>query len=146
MATSVGDARPLSEPLETTGLAINYYELEPGESFSLSAHRHANQEEVFHIQSGTATFETRDGDVTVEAGEIVRVPPGTYQFGINHGDETVTALTLGVPREYEGKNHYLIECDECGERTPQVFDRMNDRREFRCRCTDCGTETHRKSY
>jgi mannose-6-phosphate isomerase-like protein (cupin superfamily) len=146
MATSVGDARPLSEPLDTTGLAINYYELAPGESFAHSSHRHSNQEEVFYIQSGTATFETETGDVTVNAGEVLRIPPGTFQLGTNHGDEPVTAITLGAPREYEGKNHYLIDCDECGERTAQIFERRDEQNEFICRCTDCGTETHRISY
>ena len=50
MATSVGGARQLSEPLDATRLAINHYELALGESFSLSSHRHSNQEEV----TGTA--------------------------------------------------------------------------------------------
>lgn len=146
MATSVGDARPLSEPLDTTGLAINYYELDPGESFAHSSHRHSNQEEMFYIQSGTATFETETGDITVNAGKVLRVPPGTFQLGTNYEDEPVTAITLGAPREYDGKNHYLIDCEECGERTEQIFEQIEEQNEFICRCTDCGTETHRISY
>lgn len=47
MAESVGGARMLSEPLGTDGLAINHYELAPGESFAHSAHRHEQQEELF---------------------------------------------------------------------------------------------------
>lgn len=146
MATSIGDVRPLSEALGTTGLSINYFELEPGESFAHSAHRHHNQEEIFYIMSGTATFETEDGDVTVDPGELLRIPPMTFQFGVNRGAETVTAITLGAPREYEGKNHYLIHCAECDDRTVQVFERFDEQNEFACRCTECDAETHRISY
>ena len=146
MATSVGGARQLSEPLDATRLAINHYELALGESFSLSSHRHSNQEEVFYIQSGTATFTLESGDVTVGAGEVLRVPPGTFQFGTNDGDERVTAIALGAPREYEGKNEYLIDCSECDERTVQIFEQMDETSEILCRCTDCGAETHRISH
>ena len=146
MADSIGDARQLSEPLDATGLSINYYELAPGESFAHSSHRHSTQEEVFYIQSGTVTFETESVDMMVDAGEIVRVPPGTFQLGTNYGDERVTAIALGAPREYEENTRYLVDCEECGERTAQVFEHVGGKDEFICRCTDCDTETHRISY
>ncbi len=156
MAESVGGARLLSEPLGAEGLAINHYELAPGESFAHSAHRHEQQEELFYVLSGTATFEVfelsadsgprRSEVVTVNAGEVVRVPPGTFQFGENNGDEPVTALTLGVPREYQGTNEYLIDCADCGERTAQTFERDDDAGEAVCRCLDCGAETHRIDF
>ena len=103
MAESIGGARPLSEPLNATELSINHYELAPGESFAHSSHQHSNQEELFYVQSGTVTFETEHEDLTVDAGEILRVPPETFQLGTNHGDERVTALALGAPGEYEEK-------------------------------------------
>lgn len=53
--------RHLTGPLGVTDLAINYYELKPGDSFAFASHDHETQEEVFYIQSGTATFETEDG-------------------------------------------------------------------------------------
>lgn len=146
MANSIGSARPLSELLDTTGLAINYRELEPGESFAHSPHRHANQEEVFYIQSGTATFETELGKTTVSAGEILRIPPGTFQLGTNCGDEQVKALAFGAPRDYQETSQYLIDCDECDERTVQVFDRLDEQNEIITRCTDCDTISQRISY
>jgi len=151
MATSVGDARPLSEPLGTTGLAINRYELAPGESFALSAHRHERQEEVFYVLSGTATFlfpgDGVDTDETsVAAGEALRVPPGTFQFGVNRGEEPVTALALGAPREYQGTNEYLVDCPDCDERTTHTIDRDDTAGQAVFRCTDCDGETHRITY
>ncbi|WP_248910307.1 hypothetical protein [Halocatena marina] len=53
VANSIGTARPLSEPLNTTDLTINHRTLKPGESFAHSSHRHINQEEVFYIQSAS---------------------------------------------------------------------------------------------
>ena len=38
--------RQLTGPLGTTDLAVNYYELDPGDSFSFAYHSHEIQEEV----------------------------------------------------------------------------------------------------
>jgi uncharacterized cupin superfamily protein len=48
--------RQLTEPLGATDVAVNYYELEPGDSFAFAYHSHEDQEELFYVQSG-------DGDV-----------------------------------------------------------------------------------
>jgi hypothetical protein len=53
------DRRSLSEPLNTSDVAITYYVLESGERFSGSVHTHMDQEEVFFVIRGTATFEMR---------------------------------------------------------------------------------------
>ncbi|NIS29911.1 MAG: cupin domain-containing protein, partial [Actinobacteria bacterium] len=47
--------RPLSGPLGTTDVALNYFELAPGETFGFDYHRHRDQEEVFYVLEGTAT-------------------------------------------------------------------------------------------
>ena len=108
--------RPLTEALGLTDLAINYYELEPGDSFAFAYHSHEIQEEVFCVQSGTATFETEDGPVEVGAGEAVRFEPGEFQRGWNRGDERVVALALGAPLEY-GRQVTLRYCEPCDEET-----------------------------
>ena len=61
MASSIGSARQLSEPLSTTGLAINYRELEPGESFALSSHRHNHQEEIILRSIRNSNIRDRNG-------------------------------------------------------------------------------------
>jgi len=52
---------------------------------------------VFYVLSGTATFETEAGEVTVDAGEAIRFVPGEFQQGSNRGDERVVALAPGAP-------------------------------------------------
>ena len=134
--------RPLTDALGATDLALNYYELEPGDSFAFAYHVHEVQEEIFYVQSGTATFETEDGPVEVEAGEVVRFPPGEYQRGVNRGDERVEALALGAPLEY-GEQVKLRECPECGERTDNRIESGEDGEVRITTCKTCGTETGR---
>ena len=136
------DKRALSGPLGTTDLAINYYELAPGDSFGFGYHRHPDQEEVFYVVEGTATFETEDGDVCVTAGEAVRFAPGEWQLGRNAGDERVVALALGAPKD-TGETEMLRECADCGGRTENTIQMADDRESLLTRCTDCGAETGR---
>jgi quercetin dioxygenase-like cupin family protein len=92
--------KPVSRALGTEHFAMKYFELEPGEPFSGGMHTHHDQEEVFYVQSGTATFEKPDREVAVEEGEVIRSAPGEYHKGYNdpgEGDGTVVAFALGAP-------------------------------------------------
>jgi len=136
--------RPLADPLGAEHVAINYYELQPGESFAFGYHKHDDQEEVFCVLSGTATFETEEGDVDVGAGEVVYFSPGEFQQGWNRGDEPVTAFALGAPKDAWG-GEVRRECPECGERTPHRFDSENDGRTRLTVCLECDAVTGRYS-
>lgn len=114
--------RPLSEALEATDVGIVYYELEPGEPLSgWLAHRHHDQEEVFYVLSGTATFELGEEHerTTVEAGEVVRIPPGEFQKGFNDSDERVVVVAISAPGRQHDWDEFdvLLDCRECGEET-----------------------------
>lgn len=133
---------PLTDALGAANLALNYYELEPGESFAYGFHAHERQEEVFYVQQGTVTFRTVDGDVTVEAGELARFGPGEYQRGVNRGDERVVAVALGAPQD-AGGTEILRECADCGGETPQSLELADDRSAVVAHCEECGAETGR---
>ena len=134
--------RPLTEALGTTDFAVNYYELEPGDSFAFAYHSHEIQEEVFYVQAGTATFETESGPVEVEAGEIIRFDRGEFQRGWNHGEERVCALALGAPLEY-GDQPKLRYCSDCDEETDTSLEGAEDGSAVIARCRECRTETGR---
>lgn len=136
--------RHLTDPLGLTDLAINYYELEPGDSFAFAYHSHEIQEEVFYIQSGTATFDTEDGPIDVSAGEIIRFGRDEFQRGWNRGDERVIALALGAPLDY-GHQPKLRHCPSCDGMTHNRLERDHEDGEERvvAYCEDCGTETGR---
>ncbi len=134
------DRRPLSDPLGTEHVAVNHYVLEPGDRFSGSMHAHGDQEEVFVVLEGSATFETREGTVTVGESEAVRFGPGEFQTGKNDSDERVVALALGAPRETEDVRIAKIPgigdvtCPDCGHDHMRIAGEGSG-----LVCPDCGT-------
>jgi uncharacterized cupin superfamily protein len=100
--------RVLTEPLGLTDVAVNQYELAPGDRFSGGLHAHVDQEEVFYVTSGTATFDYRR---TADAPtETVAVGPGE---AVRCGacGESVLELDFGP-----GQNHSV--CPACGDVVP----------------------------
>ena len=136
------ERRPLGRALGTERLAINYYELAPGETVGFGYHKHDDQEEVFYVIEGTATFETADGDVDVAADEAIRFAPGEWQLGRNDGDETLVLLGLGAPADSGGAD-MRRECPDCGERTPNRIESAEDGQAVVTVCEACGAETGR---
>jgi len=150
----VATVRGLTEALGTTDMAINHYRLDPGEAFSGGMHTHMDQEEVFYVIEGEATFETgepRSGSETtsggaasqperetvVGAGEAVRFAPGEYQQGRNEGDEPVEALALGAPK---GSTDVRVPqpCPECGD--SEDLRAMPAEDGFTFECPECGAD------
>lgn len=102
-----------TDPLNLSDMALNYYELEPGDSFSGGLHTHMGQEEVFYVMDGTATFQTEDGSHEVGPDEVIRFAPGEYQEGRNESDDRIRALALGAPQGM-GETRAKLPCSECG--------------------------------
>ena len=135
--------RHLTDALGLTDMAINYYELEPGDSFAFAYHSHEVQEEAFFVISGTATFETADGPVEVGENEVVRFDRDEFQRGWNRGDEPVRALALGAPLEY-GEQVKLRYCAACDDETDTDLRAAPDAdNAVVAECIECGTETGR---
>lgn len=142
------DRRKLSGPLNTADIAINWYVLDPDERFSGSIHAHMDQEEVFLIVKGEATFETYTprsraesncsvGEITVDENEAIRFAPGEFQSGKNAADEPVVAFALGAPRDSEDVR-VPLPCPECGheDRQPVIVNG-----EEVLVCPECGIES-----
>ena len=123
-----------TDALGLAEMALNYHELEPGESFSGGMHTHMNQEEVFYILEGTATFRTPDGDHEVGADEAVRFAPGEYQEGRNGSDNRVRALAMGAPQGM-GETRAKVPCGECGA---EYHVTEVDETGVTMTCPDCG--------
>ncbi|EMA35738.1 cupin domain-containing protein [Halococcus hamelinensis] len=141
------DRRRIGNVLGTTDVAINHYALEPGERFAESVHAHMDQEEVFVVLDGTATFEVRgSGDgtsrkTTVGTGEAVRFEPGEFQRGENDSSERVRALAFGAPRGTDDVRIARIPgvgeiaCPDCGRGEMRIPDTGTA-----LVCPDCGGE------
>lgn len=115
------DRRNLTDPLNTDHVAVVRYALAPGERFSGSVHAHMDQKEVFVVLAGETTFDTRSGEIAVEAGEAIRFGPGEFQSGHNAGEEDCLALALGAPRDSEDIRiasipvlNEDVSCPDCG--------------------------------
>ena len=106
------DRHGLTDPLGATDVAINLYRLAPGERAS-GLHAHTDQEEVFFVVEGEATFETLDGPVVVGAGEVIRFAPGEYHSGTIAEDSAVAVYALGAPPG-GGDVRVPLPCPECG--------------------------------
>lgn len=135
--------RPVSAALGTTDVAMNYFELQPGESFSGGLHTHHDQEEIFYIESGVATFDVGIDRETVRvaAGEVIRFAPGEFQTGSVPADgEPVVGWAIGAPgsRHDWGALESVVPCRECGEETIHATTLTEEAR-FQFRCTDCET-------
>lgn len=135
-------SRAIGDALGATNLALNYYELDPGESFAFGYHMHEDQEEVFLIEDGSVSFETDSGFVELEAGELIRFAPGEYQQGTNTGDERVRAFAIGAPKE-TGRSELLRECSECEERTNHTIEFDESEPALLTICLECDSVTGR---
>ncbi|MFC5366501.1 cupin domain-containing protein [Salinirubrum litoreum] len=138
------DRRGLTDALDADDLAVNYYALDPGDAFSGGMHAHYDQEEVFYVMEGTATFETMSDPTaeseTVEVGpqEAIRFAAGEFQQGRNESDERVTALALGAPTPSTDVR-VPTACAECGDSETLAVG-FGDDGEMRLACPECGTE------
>ncbi|MFB6205770.1 MAG: cupin domain-containing protein [Haloglomus sp.] len=146
--------KPLSRAIDEMGFAMVHFELAPGEAFSGGLHTHHDQEELFYVLEGTATFEVKDGpgaDVErhdVGPGEVIHFEKGgSYQTGGNRSDEPVVAVALGVPnrRHAWGDTEVLFDCPACGAETVHDIaaehpadERMPDPEEMQISCRECG--------
>lgn len=147
--------KPLSRVVEGMGFSMNYFELDTGEGFSGGLHTHHDQEELFYIQEGTATFEVRaepdseSDEIEVGPGEAVHFArDDVYQTGTNRGERRVVGFALGIPgarHEWQGVEA-VIECPDCERDTAHDLRpdedgrRMPDAEEMAIICRECGYE------
>ena len=132
--------KPFTGSLNADEVSLNYYELSKEDSFAYGYHRHMKQEEIFLVLEGVVTFETEEGEIKVEEGEVIRFAPGEYQRGVNKGSERVKAYAVGAPQEM-GETEILKECGYCGERTENTIAKEED--ELVTRCLECDGVTER---
>lgn len=136
----------LSDPLDTTDVAINQYRLAPGDGFPGGLHAHMDQEEVFVVIEGKATFETyapsvkpeETGEITVGSGEAIRFAPGEYHSGRNEADDDLVALAIGAPRNSEDVRIPVV-CPDCDHENMRLETGTGEDR-LTFACPDCKGE------
>lgn len=123
----------LTDSLGESNVAVNHYRLAPGERFSLGLHAHLDQEELFVVVEGEATFETlnrtADSDAVgsertvVGTDELIRFSPGEFQTGWNGADCRLEAYAIGAPRDTT-EFRVPVPCPDCGHEVvrPELHD------------------------
>jgi len=125
----------LTAGVGTEHVAINHYQVPAGEGLPSGLHAHYDQEEVFVVLAGEATFETlREGEVTVGARAAIRFAPGEYQSGRNDGDRPLELLALGAPPDTTD-TRIPFPCPDCGCEALRL---KSDGETLVFDCPDCG--------
>ena len=149
------ERRPVSRAVEGMGFAMVFFELRPGEAFSGAPHKHLNQEEIFYVYEGTATWTIKEGPgaeaetVTVGPNELIHFhEDDVFQQGANESDDVLRAISVGSPgarHEWEQALR-LIDCPECKKETVHTFQATDDAEDRRMpavdqmvvACQECG--------
>jgi mannose-6-phosphate isomerase-like protein (cupin superfamily) len=89
------EARFARKPLESKKVGVSYQRLQPNFRIPFG-HRHAAQEEVYVIVSGSAQAKVGDETVELRQWDALRVDPETMR-GIEAGPDGVEFLAVGGP-------------------------------------------------
>jgi len=91
--------RPVGDVAGLEQLAVNVYEVDPGEQVPLAYHYHDEQEEVFYVAAGTLHVETPEGTYEVETDDVFVVEPDSPQRAYNpkSATEQVRILVVASP-------------------------------------------------
>jgi mannose-6-phosphate isomerase-like protein (cupin superfamily) len=76
-------------------LTFNYFEHEPGATFT--PHVHENSVDLIIILSGSGQIVSNDDTVKFESGDILYVPAGVYHGTTNTGEEPLVMFSIQAP-------------------------------------------------
>lgn len=91
------EARFAGEPLELQHAGLSYQRLEPGVRLPFG-HKHAEQEEVYVVVSGSARAKLEDEVVELEQWDALRVAAATMR-SFEAGPEGVELVVFGAPMQ-----------------------------------------------
>ncbi len=85
----------LRDPLECEKLGITVVDCEPGWTGKPHDHAEEDHEEVYLLLEGEATVQVEDEEVSLEAGEAIRVAPESTRQ-IRNGETESTFVLAGA--------------------------------------------------
>lgn len=94
------EARFARAPLESEHLGVSYQRLAPGFRIPFG-HKHASQEEIYVVVSGSGRMKLDDEIVDVEQWDAIRMSSETMR-NFEAGPEGAELLAFGAP--FEGQN------------------------------------------
>lgn len=95
------DEEQLTEAIREEAFSLNVMRFTPGDEDPMHAH---DEEEIYFIDSGTATLVTEDESIAVEPGDVVHLSPGTEHQFTDFEDTFVTTVVY-APAESAHHDH-----------------------------------------
>lgn len=92
----------LRKDLGVTTFGLNLMTFAPGERSRI--HRHARQEEVYLVLSGTLDLVVEGETTEYTPGDLVRVAPEVRRQLVNRGPGRLVVLALGGSAEHDGRD------------------------------------------
>jgi mannose-6-phosphate isomerase-like protein (cupin superfamily) len=90
-----GEMRPATDAIDAEQAALTWRRMPAGTGGKGTyGHRHATQEEIYLVVSGTLQFKLEDEVVDAPAGTVVRVAPHVARSVWNEGPEDVALVIV----------------------------------------------------
>ena len=106
--------RKIRQPLGVTAFGVNAQVFPPG--FAGPLHYHDEQDELYFVHRGTATF-TVDGDeIEVGEGGLVHVESTTHRSVSNRTDGDLVLFIVGGKDGYVARDGQLVDPDDLEKR------------------------------
>ena len=77
------------EALRTDAVSLEVMSFEPGDEDPMHAH---GEDEIYHVDAGSATINVEGEHVAVSAGDVVHLEPGTEHQFLDFEDELVMTV------------------------------------------------------
>ena len=90
------EAHFAKEALELEKSGVTYFKLEP-DFHPPFGHKHAEQEEVYVLISGSATVKVDDDEVEMRALDAIRLPPDAMR-ALRAGPDGCELIAFGAPK------------------------------------------------
>jgi len=101
--------RKVRQALGVTAFGVNAVVYPPGQEGFL--HYHDEQDELYFIHSGRATFEVDGEQFELGTGGVVHVESTTPRRIDNRGDEDLVMLVVGGKDGYVGRDGQLVDVE-----------------------------------
>jgi mannose-6-phosphate isomerase-like protein (cupin superfamily) len=101
--------RKVRQALGVTAFGVNAIVYPPGQKGFL--HYHDEQDELYFVHSGRATFEVDGEEFELGAGGVVYVESTTPRKIDNRGDEDLVMLVVGGKDGYVGRDGQLVDVE-----------------------------------
>ena len=101
--------RKVRQALGVTAFGVNAIVYPPGQVGFL--HYHDEQDELYFVHSGRATFEVDGEEFELGAGGVVYVESTTLRKIDNRGDEDLVMLVVGGKDGYVGRDGQLVDVE-----------------------------------